>query len=694
MNAQPIDLRPFTYLREKWLKSEESNLNNQYFNKFEKLVKKVVTKLPNSSKKKDDVFYQLYDHYFYFQIEKSIYDLISLKYLSIKERFTLLSSAWLFYSGYSCVDKNPSEGHEKEKVSEEYIRKLLKSIKHYNIEEINAIVLICKYTNHFDLEKLPIISSNDLRLRLIGGCLLIAETFHESFSLEEQPDLLWANNLFTQLIPKESNSNADVYFHWLKRNIAIQDETYRDVKPSLTHPSKKGKNLLNVTSFAIKNIYEKNENFANNLNKSLSTYFRIKLSSFKKVISAYNRIAQSDKDILEINNIVERNKINFHSTYVHTVPVHYDGKIRPNIKTIELVTNIINHQKSSAGTLAKDFANIIIYLIERIDDRNKAIIAINKFDDFILTRYLRENRPCHVILKKIHELIKDINIQSLDFVKAELTRFIKEREQVQENVYKSFKTFLRQIKSIFVFGYSETIIGSLKRYLKDNDFENQDETVIYVGACESKNRFNFMNEFEYCDGLKYRQDIEDLGFKNVILIPDNCIGNIINRRNINDEESNSKENGKPNNAQYLHHIDTVLLGANGINPVDNTFGHTAGHEMIVGLALRRNIPVFVLADSWKIGTFNYNPDVTRKSKWLPDPNFEFLIDQGKIFNPRESSLPLFPDRTKGVQYIITDKGFLINNKIKDSMISNFNSIDDAGNSLRQFLNGGKLPPLF
>lgn len=87
----------------------------------------------------------------------------------------------------------------------------------------------------------------------------------------------------------------------------------------------------------------------------------------------------------------------------------------------------------------------------------------------------------------------------------------------------------------------------------------------------------------------------------------------------------------------------LLLGANGIDLAGNC-GHTSGHMMMVIVARHYHVPVFVVADSFKIGKIAWNPSLKREGpNWLSGIKTilkELRNKNINIINYREDKIPI------------------------------------------------------
>ncbi|WP_148133469.1 hypothetical protein [Candidatus Formimonas warabiya] len=138
--------------------------------------------------------------------------------------------------------------------------------------------------------------------------------------------------------------------------------------------------------------------------------------------------------------------------------------------------------------------------------------------------------------------------------------------------------------NILLFGYSELVIKALcgfrdlligqqvnndtnmlNRYRKgfyNTVLEENASQKIRLFICEGqpKTQIGRMENLLYHDGFQYANSLLERNFKNVILIPDAVVGNIIQN----------------------NHIHFIMVGANGFT--NEFFKHSSGHSSVVNLA--------------------------------------------------------------------------------------------------------------
>lgn len=216
--------------------------------------------------------------------------------------------------------------------------------------------------------------------------------------------------------------------------------------------------------------------------------------------------------------------------------------------------------------------------------------------------------------------------KKIDFVKELITQQIAERDRIEKKICENAKPLLLDKKSMLVYGYSSKVTSVLRAVPVDI----LSETEVYVAECRGKMQFNLIDQMVYNDGLHYIKKLKECGVKKLHFIPDNSVANFM-RRGL---------------------IKKVLFGANGIDQQSGDFGHTSGHLMIADLAIIYNIPLYVIADSSKIGNLEYRDYINRDIRWLP--KYKGHSDDNSsinLLNPREDTV-----EANKITMIITENG--------------------------------------
>lgn len=301
----------------------------------------------------------------------------------------------------------------------------------------------------------------------------------------------------------------------------------------------------------------------------------------------------------------------------------------------QMINNIQLDSWASASDVFNSIVSTILYL-STFPDKVKAIETLRRYQERIIKKNLKI-RTCHVMLDKIYTLI-DASLAAttslepkrvLDNLKEEMNTIKTERTAAFNKIAQNAKPILSDGEPILLFGHSKIVIAALA--LLDENLKRSTE--IYI--CEGRNsgRYSYLNEIDYCDGLEYACAIKELGFSNVILIPDILVGNLLGR--------------------VKNNIRKIVFGANGIDLHEASFGHTAGHLAIAKLGRLYGVPVYVLADCFKFGELKYDEVVERNNNWLMgEGSINYSRLKGiKVYNPREDKV-CYDDIT----YLITEQG--------------------------------------
>ena len=98
-------------------------------------------------------------------------------------------------------------------------------------------------------------------------------------------------------------------------------------------------------------------------------------------------------------------------------------------------------------------------------------------------------------------------------------------------------------------------------------------------------------------------------------------------------------------------ITKVLFGANGIDEQTGEIAHGLGHLAIADMAQVYEIPIYVIAESMKIGYIGDIPATMREGPWYPTDLQFSCIKKSDSYNPREERVPFSKIRS-----ILTEKG--------------------------------------
>jgi hypothetical protein len=642
---------------------QESRVVSQ-FSKLQNLTNSILELFTGNSRKKN-LYQRLYNVEFVINLEFTTYEIINKESLSLKERTLLIAAIWCFKVGDGTTEP---KAQDRSKITE------LLTNAGFEIKDRERIIRICRHASYmhlFELEKSP---AEEVRLRLVSACLVLAECFCAQCKFENVPSPnLQTNDVFVQVIPDETAEKEDLYLHWIKRILSTNENQFPKVHDTVidSYPATK------VTKYSLRNPFTKNPGlrdaddfdlsaFRENLKSNLKSDFKTKIHVVRKVVFSYLRSTTDPNKVTKLMSIIDRNKVNVLSTYVEIEFID-DLEIDNNLlQIITLISDVITHRKASASSLAVDILKIFSFLM----GSNKSNIdKIKEFNDKIFYEFLQKNRPCHVILWKIYRLINKITNENFGEIRSELRRFEDQRKLIDKRIYENAKPLMINLDAVILFGYSKSIISIFENLCSDKTLlPGQLDKIrtmdIYVGLCHNKDKFNYLGDLTYSDGVHYVNNLKKLGFQNIHLTPDSILGSVIK-----DLSSINQTSGKNQNQKKINRI---IFGANGINLITSEFGHTAGHSVLADLSTIYNMPIYIVADTWKFGEFNEEKASIRKSKWLP-PNILKQVDFDKeLYNPREDKVELFVENRPGLRLLITDKGVFYTNDVPFDIATNFN----------------------
>jgi len=333
----------------------------------------------------------------------------------------------------------------------------------------------------------------------------------------------------------------------------------------------------------------------------------------------------------------------------------------------KLVGDLVLQTRASATDLAERAYETILQLSVR-NDSKRALIMIKEYNKEVIER-LSKDRPCHILLKRINSIINKVLEKEVKGDKSrktqlkELSSMLKKQHDLRskglQHLYQNSEGFLIDGEPILLFGYSRLVVGVLIHLLKNADGNKNTirDMPIYICECAPKSRYDYKNDIDYSDGISYAKAIKSIGFNNVYIVPDIVVANLMIRGCVK----------------------KVLFGANGVDPFNGIFGHSAGHLAISDLARAYDIPVYVIADTWKFGQIKPDYEMPRKRAWLTGAKIykelppKLLV---KIENPREDCVEIGKKKTElgmKIYMLVTEEGVFPPNKIPQRILDNTRS---------------------
>lgn len=543
-------------------------------------------------------------------VKKAIYKLIpETKYseLSEEEKFYLLSSAWLHDIGMIPDLFGTKDDYQKVR-SEHHIRskRYIENEKErqalgLNHDEAKIIGEICKY--HRKSEDIMMCQPRlgQIRLQLLASYLRLADAIHIDKTRVDE-------SLFKIFL--ETGIPWDSKYHWLK------SFWIREVTPDFDNLT------INIDLIISKDDADNVDIISNMIKEEVRT------------------------ELYTVKDILIRGGI----SYFLDVETKFGLGIRESqkIDLKQIIGNIQLDRKPSASDVMTTIIDTILSILD-LDNKREAYSIIKEYRNEVIENNVK-NRPCHILVRKLDKLITDntgenegdlsdvqINGKIIN-IKTKILHFKKSREESLSKLLGFAQSILSDYESILLFGYSTLVMKALEAV----SIEVKKETKkIYVCECRSKDQYNDMNELIYCDGIEYASQIKKIGYREVYLVPDILVGNLISR----------------------DLVSKVIFGANGVDIESGRFGHTAGHLTIADLAHLYGVPVYVILDSYKFGKMVPNSELERDINWVTGDKKALSRMKGiKLFNPREDTI----DASK-LHALVTDYGMFPPNKIPDSI---------------------------
>ena len=565
-----------------------------------------------------------------------------------REKFLLFAAIWLhdvgMYPQLFPDDPNPStwSREDLEEWDREVLRKthherseryILKNWENLGLEEGEAeiLALICKY--HRKSQKIP--EYIDEKIRLVIAYLRLLDALH----IPDRPSRERLRRLKTYLA---YGMDPVSKFHWYKSFYVPKD----GIKP---FPNE----LKLVIKFILPEEWNKIRNTCCNGKEKMSPLVRAVVTDVKDELDA-------------VKDILVESKVKYGlPAYIYVEPDFELRSLLPErIDELEQLLAIIELFDPAIAPNSAELINTVLDGLERciiVNNPDFTIEALRAYQRDILEPLL-EYRPCHVYLRKVHDYLKKEFQSHSEMSSVDKEKFVKEvnimvkalkekRKKLKDELPKKILETLRINDNdvILVYGYSSsvvTVLGALKDDIKEN-------IEIIVCECSTKTKHRYDNKLLYCDGIKYFRELKAIGIKNVYYTPDLCASNLFSRGKFNIERGREEEPPKK--------VTKVFFGANGIDKRTGEVAHGLGHLAIADMATAYKIPIYVIAESMKIGELKLNPKSQRKDPWYPTDILFDEINERNSYNPREDVVS-----PKGRElYIMTEKGSAPPNMLKD-----------------------------
>ena len=585
--------------------------------------------------------YTPHDHTHCERVEEKIYQLLTtseLQKFSKIERFLLIASAWLHDIGMNpyALRKDPPwrRGMARTKSWNEETRKKHNERSSTFVEEkaktlgltdkdIKYLKKLCYFHRHrtySELQKLDWETEDDkIHIKLLAAFLRLADALHiRDRFLVEQFQIYDALGL-----------DPEARFHWLKskfvHSILIDSKTHKITV------------LLRVP-----NTSKKCEKWIKPLRDLLELEAQDELDSLKDIFAEGAELGLPV--YLSVKSGIQKSKMEEEEWSTLDETLNY----------LELFESVLS--PNASAVITNIFKQIDLYL--NLNDPTTVVDYLTDYEKDVL-RPILDKRPCHVYLAKIDRLLIDVlkdeadATEKVERIKSTVQKWENDRESALETIPKIAYGTLAQGFPALLYGYSDTIVRCLAYILK----EQKQSFKVYVCEGRTNTEYRYNNRIVFCDGIMYAEKLKeaektvnkalkrkkDNTLKiNIQFVPDSAVSNLLTNKKIS----------------------MILFGANGISPkgkVSHKLGHLAIADMAAGG--KYATPIYVIAESMKIGLFEEKPDNQRENNWLTtdvhqEDKFEkiFNLSEGQgiknlLYNPREDVVP--PDR---ILKIITEKG--------------------------------------
>ncbi len=535
-----------------------------------------------------------------------------------KERFFLLASAWLHDLGMEKTvardvwqkHLDPLEIRKRHHITS--ARYITSQNKRCGVEEQDKEFLsqLCRFhRKQENLANCPeelIVGQKPYRLRMLAAYLRLADALHVDHS--RTPASSYAVCL-TYDIPTESK------LHWIKSKLVsginiIPDKHVIKIEFKIPCTAKQkldfdvdrlNKNIDNIISSVLDDIRTELSSVINVLTRTAPTHYL----DIEEVRAEVFLTDQTMNELLELtmnldivgepsaSKLVEmilKTATNIAGSYLikGKKPEKIKGflEYRPDENTIkEKIDEFIT--KTSDDLLKRRPCHIgLKKLLDHCQDSIKNTEdsidkSLNKHQESTKTE--EDSNP----IKKLVDLMDDLfqrNHNNLIEIRKNATEFFKEepglidKVKVSHSKEKEVEVEVEVGVNVLLYGYSETVIEALcgfrdaliceyvgshfdfKEY-HGSKIEDKISNRFRIFICEGqpKTQTAYGDKLIYHDGIEYSKALKKRRFKNIIILPDIVVSNVIKNRGI-------------------HYF---LVGANGFT--NKVFKHSAGHESIVNI---------------------------------------------------------------------------------------------------------------
>jgi translation initiation factor 2B subunit (eIF-2B alpha/beta/delta family) len=379
-------------------------------------------------------------------------------------------------------------------------------------------------------------------------------------------------------------------------------------------------------------------------------------------------IADLEEDVLSVSKIL----------YENDFPLFLDIKYSihpiPSMRYEQELWDVLNDLVvSSSPNTSRLIESTITAIEELIPVIGSAAVGERKEK---ITRYriaINDNlikRPCHVGLKKIILLmtaIENINVDRHQALTTNeksfyslllecLAKVVREQRKSTKNATPSeqIREALRKSTDLLLYGFSELVSQVIKEYVDPRSKEPK----IHIFECRTKTQYTRTGRLLYHDAIRYAKRLrDDLRLdKTITIYPDAMIGTLI---------SNLKADS---NSRII-----VLFGANAVN-TDLSMVHSMGHLSLAEISKEKNIPVYVIADSMKVGRVEHKPRERNEFFWL-------CPDRRQIDDLRRKRIELSNPNEDVIKSDKIEKIFIID---KSSVLDGGQYTEEKGNTLKEY----------
>lgn len=537
-------------------------------------------------------------------MEFAIHRLIPRRYYELlkeEERFLLLTSPWILNIAWNRAWNKPERLDDDYLEANEYLNNPANQVD-LGISPDEAKVLnfmILYHRSNKRLEDCPPelhVGPEPIKVRLLTAYLRLADAIHIDDNISGPSSLFYFLD----------DPGSPELFHWFKNKLRLSIEPDPDdntINMYVQSP-------IPISESLIQRVKEDLELHVDAVSKTLLIY---DVTKYLSVNLEYLRQGPplTDVDKNEVGRLLKEFALSF---------------------------------PRNAGVLQELYISSVKSAFKKSDISAPAIInEIKQVQAIAKESY--SFRPYHIAFARMINEVNTLLMEDVaegnkaDALKQWADSTQRAREERLERVSEWGSNVLRDFDHFLLFGFSNTIIGTMKTTFSGNNALGND-IHIYVCEAHNKSRFDLIGRLIYVDGMNYASQLRaELPKATVTLIPDITVADVLNL--------------KRNEGRWI-----ALFGSDGITP-DARCCNTSGNLTLAIIAKQFGIPVCVICDSYKMGNLPPRSLSERQEQWMKSvPHWR--SERVKLQNLRESVI-----EPEMISTIITEHGAFTTAEFRD-----------------------------